>query len=85
MVLVIFYVFTMKLVYNKKHKDPSYYIQHSYRIGKSFKTMTFLFIGKHFELLKTHPDPLAYAIELTENIKKILKQLNVKESFIFFM
>ncbi|RIA64108.1 hypothetical protein EI71_02034, partial [Anaeroplasma bactoclasticum] len=43
----------MKLVYNKKLKDPSYYIQHSYRIGKSVKTMTVLVIGKHSELLKT--------------------------------
>ena len=60
----------MKLVYNKKLKDPSYYIQHSYRIGKSVKTMTVLVIGKHSELLKTHPDPLAYAIELTEKYKK---------------
>lgn len=60
----------MKLVYNKKLKDPSYYIQHSYRIGKSVKTMTVLVIGKHSELLKSHPDPLAYAIELTEKYKK---------------
>ena len=60
----------MKLVYNKKLKDPSYYIQHSYRIGKSVKTMTVLVIGKHSELLKTYPDPLAYAIELTEKYKK---------------
>ena len=63
-------IFTMKLVYNKKLKDPSYYIQHSYRIGKSVKTMTVLVIGKHSELLKTHPDPLAYAIKLTEKYKK---------------
>lgn len=59
----------MKLVYNKKSKDPSYYVQHSYRIGNKVKTSTILSIGKHSELLKQYPDPLAYANEVVKKYK----------------
>ncbi len=54
----------MKVTYNKKAKDPTYYIQESYRNkdGKS-TTRTVKILGKHSELLKITDDPLAYAHE----------------------
>lgn len=64
----------MKLVYNKKLKDPSYYVQHSYRIGGKVKTLTIFSIGKHSELLKQYPDPLAYANEVVKKYKDDYKK-----------
>lgn len=59
----------MKLVYNKKAKDPFYYIQHGYRVGKKVNTITVCKIGRHSELLKTHDDPLEYALSVLKNYK----------------
>ena len=53
----------MKLNYDKKSKDPTYFIQHGYRIGKKCTTKNVVRIGKHSELLKITDDPLAYAQE----------------------
>lgn len=53
----------MKLNYDKKSKDPTYFIQHGFRIGKKTTTKNVFRIGKHSELLKTTDDPLAYAKE----------------------
>lgn len=51
----------MKLYFDKRAKDPIYYIQHGYRNGKKTTTKNVATIGKHSELLKITDDPLAYA------------------------
>ena len=53
----------MKLNYDKKSKDPTYFIQKGYRNGNKTTTKNIARIGKHSELLKITDDPLAYAIE----------------------
>ena len=51
----------MKLGYNTKAKDPTYYIQVGIRNGKKTTTKNIATIGKHSELLAITDDPLAYA------------------------
>lgn len=53
----------MKLNYDKKSKDPTYFVQKGYRNGKKTTTKNIARIGKHSELLKITDDPLAYAKE----------------------
>lgn len=53
----------MKLYYDKRAKDPIYYIQHGFRNGKKTTTRNVARVGKHSELLKITADPLAYAKE----------------------
>ena len=51
----------MKLNYDKKSNDPTYFIQIGFRNGKKTSTRNVMRIGKHSELLAIDPDPLAYA------------------------
>ena len=51
----------MKLGYDTKSKDPTYYIQMGLRIGKKTTTKNIKKIGKHSELLEITDDPLTYA------------------------
>jgi len=51
----------MKLCYDKRSKDPIYYIQMGFRNGKKTSTKNVARIGKHSELLAIDPDPLEYA------------------------
>lgn len=53
----------MKLNYDKKSKDPTYFIQKGFRIGSKTTTKNIARIGKHSELLMITDDPLAYARE----------------------
>src|SRR5574344_935824 len=53
----------MKLNYDKKSKDPTYFVQKGYRNGKKTTTKNIARIGKHSELLKITDDPLSYAKE----------------------
>ncbi len=53
----------MKLYYDRKSKDPTYYIQQGFRNGTKTSTRNIERIGKHSELLKITDDPLAYAKE----------------------
>ena len=62
----------MKLSYNRKSKDPTYYVQKSYRKNGKSTTKSVCTIGKHSELLKITDDPLEYA-------KKYVQDLNNKE------
>ena len=57
----------MKLNYDRKSKDPTYFIQMGIRNGKKTTTKNVARIGKHSELLKITDDPLAYA---KEQVKK---------------
>ena len=52
----------MKLSYNRKAKDPIYYVAQSIRHGDKTTSFNVAKIGKHSELLASgHKDPLAYA------------------------
>ena len=53
----------MKLWYDRKSKDPMYFIQQGFRNGKKTSTRNVARIGKHSELLAITDDPLAYAKE----------------------
>lgn len=53
----------MKLGYDTKSKDPTYFIQQGFRVGKKTSTRNVKRIGKHSELLAITDDPLAYAKE----------------------
>lgn len=54
----------MKLNYDRKSKDPTYFIQMGFRNGKKTSTRNVARIGKHSELLAQGiSDPLAYAME----------------------
>ena len=50
----------MKLFYDKKSKDPTYYAQQGIRNGKKTTTRNVKNFGKHSELLKITDDPLSY-------------------------
>ena len=56
-------VLCMKLWYDYKSKDPTYFIQQGIRNGKKVTTKNVKRIGKHSELLAITDDPLAYAKE----------------------
>lgn len=53
----------MKLWYDRKSKDPTYFVQLGIRNGKKTTTKNIARIGKHSELLKITDDPLYYAKE----------------------
>ena len=52
---------SMKLYYDKRLKDPTYYIQQGFRNGKKTTTKNVKRLGKHSELLLITDDPLEYA------------------------
>ena len=70
----------MKLNYDRKSKNPTYFVQYGYRIGKKTTTKNVYTIGKHSELLKEHADPLAYANEVVAEFNSKLKE-NDKQFF----
>ena len=61
----------MKLYYDKRLKDPTYYAQQGIRIGRKTTTRNVKNFGKHSELLKITDDPLAY-------VREELKKMNEK-------
>ena len=50
----------MKLYYDKRLSDPTYYAQQGIRNGKKTTTRNVKNFGKHSELLKITDNPLAY-------------------------
>lgn len=52
---------SMKLYYDKRLKDPTYYIQQGFRNGKKTTTKNITRLGKHSELLLITDNPLEYA------------------------
>ena len=64
----------MKLFYDKKAKDPTYYAQQGIRIGQKTTTRNVKNFGKHSELLKITDDPLAY---VKEEIRKMNEEYRV--------
>lgn len=66
----------MKLNYDKKSKDPTYFVWYGYRIGKKTTTKNVFRIGKHSELLKEHKDSLAYVNKVVEEFNSKLEENN---------
>lgn len=64
----------MKLYYDKRLSDPTYYAQQGFRNGKKTTTKNIKKFGKHSELLKITNDPLAY---VQEEIKKLNEEYRV--------
>ena len=58
----------MKLYYDKRLKDPTYYIQQGFRNGKKTTTKNIKRLGEHSELLLITDNPLEYA---KNEVKKI--------------
>lgn len=52
---------SMKLYYDKRLKDPTYYIQQGFRNGKKTTTKNIKRLGKHSELLLITDNPLEYS------------------------
>ncbi len=67
----------MKLNYDKKSKDPTYFIQQGFRNGKKTSTRNIKRIGKHSELLAITDDPLAYAKEQVAKANEEMKNAKV--------
>ena len=53
----------MKLYFDKRLKDPTYYGQQGFRNGKKVTSKNIIKFGKHSELLKITDDPEAYVRE----------------------
>ncbi len=69
----------MKLYYDKRLSDPTYYAQLGIRNGKKVTSRNVRKFGKHSELLKITDDPLAY---VKEEIRKMNEEYRVgKVSF----
>ena len=71
----------MKLNYDRKSKDPTYFIQIGIRNGKKTTTKNIKKIGKHSELLLITSDPLAYAKEQVLKFNQEYKEGKVDMSF----
>jgi len=66
----------MKLWYDKKSKNPSYFVQLGIRNGKKTTTKNIARLGRHSELLKITDDPLSYAKEQVEKYNREVKNNN---------
>ena len=66
----------MKLNYDRKSKDPTYFIQLGVRNSKKTTTKNVARIGKYSELLKITDDPLAYAKEQVKLYNEEYKKQN---------
>lgn len=51
----------MKLYYDRRSKNPTYFIQQGIRNGKKTTTRNIKKIGRHNDLLRITDDPLEYA------------------------
>ena len=71
----------MKLNYDRKSKDPTYFIQQGIRNGKKVTTKNIKRIGKHSELLAITDDPLAYAKEQVRLFNEQVKEGKIELQF----
>ena len=60
----------MKLNYDRKSQNPTYFIQQGFRNGKKVTSKNIHRIGRHSELLLITDDPLAYAKEQVDRMNK---------------
>ena len=70
----------MKLYYDRKSTNPTYFIQMGIRKGNKTTTKNVQRIGKHSELLKVTSDPKAYALKQVDEYNKKLKEEKVTYS-----
>ena len=70
----------MKLYYDKKSKDPTYFIQMGIRNGNKTTTKNVKKIGRHSELLSIDPDPLTYAIKQVQKYNDNFRENKVNIS-----
>lgn len=68
----------MKLNYDRKSKNPTYFIQMGIRNGKKVTTKNIVRIGKHSELLKITDDPLEYAKQKVKEYNETIKNEKVE-------
>ena len=73
----------MKLYYDKKSRNPTYFIQQGIRNGSKTTTKNIKTIGRHLELLAITPDPLAYARQQVEEFNKEYKEGKIDLSIKF--
>jgi len=73
---ILWYNVCMKLNYDRKSKDPTYFVQLGVRNGKKTTTKNVARIGKHSELLKITNDPLAYAKKQVKKYNEEYKKEN---------
>ena len=66
----------MKIWYDRKSKDPMYFIQVGIRNGKKVTSKNIVRLGKHSELLKITDDPLAYAKQQVAMFNEEAKENN---------
>lgn len=66
----------MKLWYDRKSKNPTYFIQIGIRNGKKTTTKNIARIGRHSDLLKITDDPLSYAKEQVAKYNEEAKYKN---------
>ena len=71
----------MKLYYDKKSKDPTYFIQMGIRNGAKTTTKNVKRIGKHSELLVITSDPLEYARKQIEEFNREYREGKIDLSF----
>lgn len=64
----------MKLYYDKRLADPTYYAQRGIRNGQKTTAKNVKKFGKHSELLKITDDPLSY---VQEEIRKMNEEYRV--------
>ncbi len=68
----------MKLNYDRKSKNPTYFIQQGIRNGKKTTTRNVKVIGKHNDLLKITDDPLQYAKDMVKAYNDDIKKNKIK-------
>ena len=64
----------MKLYYDTKSKNPTYFIQHGFRNGAKTSTRNVHTIGRHMELLAITDNPLEYAKQEVAKYNKEYKE-----------
>ena len=74
---------TMKLYYNKKSPNPTYFIQQGIRNGAKTTTRNVKRIGRYSELLAITDDPLAYANQQVKEFNKEYKEGKIDLSIKF--
>ncbi|MDR3305900.1 MAG: IS1634 family transposase [Clostridiales Family XIII bacterium] len=73
----------MKLNYDRKSKDPTYFVQQGIRNGKKTTTRNVSRIGKHSELLAITEDPLSYAREKVRQYNEDFKEGRLASNIAF--
>lgn len=65
----------MKLYYDRKSTNPTYFVQQGLRVNGKSTTKNVLVIGRHETLKKEHPDiePLEYAKKFVDELNSFLK------------